>query len=1264
MNIKLIGVLVAGALLAFTACGDDGNGGTDTAPSDTMGGDTEGDVIDDTSVTDSNVGDTGGDTTPTDTTETDTNQPPTGCDDPIPQPASGVCSVTAGSDSALLIRGDIVLPEGILERGSVLVVDGFVACSGCDCPSEAAAQGATVIACPDAVIAPGFINAHDHITYTQMDPVPHGTTRYDHRHEWRKGLNGKPKLSSQSNSNALGDAWGEARQVMGGATSLFGSGSERGFLRNLDKSFALERITHQDATYDTFPLGDSGGTIVSSGCDNYNLPPASEVEGTAAYVPHVAEGIIGGARNEYVCMSGADSAGVDVLEENSAFIHSVGLTAADIALMAGEGSALVWSPRSNTDLYGFTALAPIFDRLGVRIALGTDWTASGSVTMLRELRCAEEWNGYWDNYFSDKQLVDMATYGAAEALGFGDVLGSLTVGKAADLTIWDATSNTGYRAILDAQVDDVLLVVRGGTPLTYGSNTYFRRGTPLYGEPALVDALSDRPLDWSKYDHSQWPSAGDLPAPCEELDVCGRTKKLCVAEQLEDDGDSGLTTISLAEFRSTLEPISYGLFFCDTPDNEPSCTPLRPGEFTGEMVAGDMDGDGYADADDNCPAYFNPPRPMDNGEQPDVDDDGEGDVCDPCPFDADTTACSSIDPDDIDGDGYLNPNDNCPAIPNEDQLDSDDDDIGDVCDKCPEDANPGGAPCPASIYDIKKRIIALGDSVTVKGVVVTAVGSNAYVVQLPSDHEDYVDAAYSALYVFNGSDPKPAIGDTLDVSGVVEDYFGEIELASSSWVPAASAGTMPTPLVVTPQEVAVGGANADAYEALLVTVQNVSVIDIDPAGEEGETVQGEFTVTGDLSVDDQLYLVDPFPVEGQTYASITGVLRFTWNRNKLMPRSADDLVEGTPILYSLEPQQSWVYAGQSDTTTYPPLMVGLTSDALVATTVTVTSGASTDLAVIGESVEIGVGASEEAVMVNAVNANADVTLTATLDDVTLTAHVTVLAADHVPTPATVVPDADTMTTGDTMTFTVTLDTPAPPAGLDVTLEATGSVDTLSSPLSFAAGEMSRTFDLIAGDTPGTITVTASTDAGSADGSVEAIDAVLVGLLITEVFYNPVSGDDGFEWVRLYNGTGASVDLSGYSLGWGGTDYTYGTMQLSGTVAAGACFVVGGPTSNASNGSPAYDLTQKFDPNIQNSGDTADGLALFDIAATAITGSSVPIDAVIYGGANGSNLIDETGSASAPDVGDAGSGGALVRETTTTWSTSTTPNANGCVQIVQ
>jgi Zn-dependent metalloprotease len=85
----------------------------------------------------------------------------------------------------------------------------------------------------------------------------------------------------------------------------------------------------------------------------------------------------------------------------------------------------------------------------------------------------------------------------------------------------------------------------------------------------------------------------------------------------------------------------------------------------------DYDDDGVYNWNDNCPHDYNPEEeiPLGSGNisQPDVDNDGEGDACDP----------------DADGDDLSNDNDNCPFTPNQDQADTDNDGIGNICDKCP-----------------------------------------------------------------------------------------------------------------------------------------------------------------------------------------------------------------------------------------------------------------------------------------------------------------------------------------------------------------------------------------------------------------------------------------------------------------------------------------------------------------------------------------------------------------------------------------------------
>ncbi len=116
--------------------------------------------------------------------------------------------------------------------------------------------------------------------------------------------------------------------------------------------------------------------------------------------------------------------------------------------------------------------------------------------------------------------------------------------------------------------------------------------------------------------------------------------------------------------------------------------PSSPGS-PNESGLADSDGDGVADASDNCPAIPNP-------GQGDADGDGRGNVCDNCPSaananqaDADADglgnvcdACPNDAQNDADADGFCADVDNCPTVSNLDQADEDSDGVGDVCDPC------------------------------------------------------------------------------------------------------------------------------------------------------------------------------------------------------------------------------------------------------------------------------------------------------------------------------------------------------------------------------------------------------------------------------------------------------------------------------------------------------------------------------------------------------------------------------------------------------
>jgi hypothetical protein len=501
------------------------------------------------------------------------------------------CSVESQGTSGVVLRGTLLAKAGI-SQGEVFVGgDGKIACVGASCKSTSGYSAATVIACNGPVIAPGLINAHDHTEYDTAPPIQVGNTRWDHRNGWRKGTGGEMKLSEPSPTSASDVlAAAELRFVMGGATSIVGSGGVHGFLRNLASypdTTLTEGLVGETVFFDTFPLGDSSGTEISSGCTYSGVRSAGSAFSGGVYAPHIAEGVNAAAENEFHCAQGT----YGLITGQTSIIHGVGLTATDIQKIAQASAKLIWSPRSNITLYGNTAEIPTFKAFGVPIALGTDWLASGSMNMLRELKCADSMNkNYFQNALSDEDLFLAVTANAAFAAGYNHELGDLVQGFWGDIAIFSGATKD-YRAVIDAGVEDVLLVLRAGKP--------------LYGDAALVGALAKG---------------------CDALPVCNVDKLVCV--------DVPSVTFSQIQSAGSF----YPLFFCKdkTPDDEPSCTPYRPADiaapdasvYTSGMTASDSDGDGVPDAMDNCPNVFNPIRPLDGSAQADVDGDSFGDACD------------------------------------------------------------------------------------------------------------------------------------------------------------------------------------------------------------------------------------------------------------------------------------------------------------------------------------------------------------------------------------------------------------------------------------------------------------------------------------------------------------------------------------------------------------------------------------------------------------------------------------------------------------
>jgi hypothetical protein len=169
--------------------------------------------------------------------------------------------------------------------------------------------------------------------------------------------------------------------------------------------------------------------------------------------------------------------------------------------------------------------------------------------------------------------------------------------------------------------------------------------------------------------------------------------------------------------------------------------------------------------------------------------------------------------------------------------------------------------------------------------------------------------------------------------------------------------------------------------------------------------------------------------------------------------------------------------------------------------------------------------------------------------------------------------------------------------------------------------------------------------------------------LSEVFYDAVGADDGAEWIELRNETDAPIELTGFSLGWGGANYLSGTVALSGTIEPHDYFVVGGPLSTPENGSPVFDLAVDLESDLQNSGAVADGVAIFDVPLEELVAETLPLDAVIYGEENTSGLVDATGLPAPVDVADAPAGSSIERGADGVWRVQPSPTPGAPPQVI-
>ena len=194
-------------------------------------------------------------------------------------------------------------------------------------------------------------------------------------------------------------------------------------------------------------------------------------------------------------------------------IHCVQIDDTDIAMIVAAKAPVVHNPASNAKLgHG---IAPLRDLIaaGAPVALGTDSVASNNrMDLLDEARIAVLFSRARGAEISASKALQLATIGGARALGWEREIGSLEVGKAADLAafpvdeardepIYDAVTAVvfggGGRRASMVCVGGVELVRDGGLLATLDGDRDSRRAAAERLRVFAVEGETPRGLDFS-----------------------------------------------------------------------------------------------------------------------------------------------------------------------------------------------------------------------------------------------------------------------------------------------------------------------------------------------------------------------------------------------------------------------------------------------------------------------------------------------------------------------------------------------------------------------------------------------------------------------------------------------------------------------------------------------------------------------------------------------------------------------------------------------
>ncbi|MEM7380287.1 MAG: S41 family peptidase [Bacteroidota bacterium] len=312
-------------------------------------------------------------------------------------------------------------------------------------------------------IFPGLIELHNHLPYNIL-PFWVADRQYTNHEQWKrvKGY----KINVTGPMQTLGKTPGfpeaivryvECKSLIGGVTTSQGI------------TLANSRLTKKVFHGLTRNVEETNEAILPEALTRIaDVRPgqADAFEDSLSTVKtrllHLSEGIDDKARSFFTNLQKEDGSWAITDKLNG--IHCTGLHQEDFEIFGEQGGTMTWSPMSNLVLYGATADMQAAKDSNILIALGSDWSPSGSKNLLEELKVAYLVSKHHANtpLFSNEELVRMATSNPARILGWENALGSLSVGMKADLVVVSGYKGDPYEKLIEATERSLVAVFING----------------------------------------------------------------------------------------------------------------------------------------------------------------------------------------------------------------------------------------------------------------------------------------------------------------------------------------------------------------------------------------------------------------------------------------------------------------------------------------------------------------------------------------------------------------------------------------------------------------------------------------------------------------------------------------------------------------------------------------------------------------------------------------------------------------------------------